>query len=528
MEDVLLVLDLGHLRDAFHFKGEVVAGIGNGRQFTLNRVGVGHAIQDVLHVVLLDGELRTQSSSGEEQEMRERHARYFLELAETAEPMLTGGDQRVWLDRLEVEHANLQVAMETFEALGDPSSALRVATSLWYFFTARGYMRPGRRLLERLLAANTLPDADKLLRARALHGLGTLCHNLGENLQARSLLEEALALFRELQNHEGTARELNNLAWVALELGDFEVAANLAPEALALNQELELDRGIAVAYNNLGWLDNYQGRYASAVEHHSASLELRRSTNDHRGVAFAQANLGWAECYHGDLAAAISLLDEASDTFREFGDDQMLSWAQTHLGIALIQSGEFEHADRVLNESLAGWRSVENVSGVAWTLSALGDCAVARGELTRARDDLAASARAWEQIDSAWGIELSRLFRGRLERIEGNRAAAVDALGRATETFLALGDLRGVADGLDELAIIAADDGDDALASQLLAGAVRIREELDIATSPGARARTETRVEQLKGALGADRFAREWSRGRTMTTTQVVELILGL
>ena len=56
----------------------------------------------------------------------------------------------------------------------------------------------------------------------------------------------------------------------------------------------------------------------------------------------------------------------------------------------------------------------------------------------------------------------------------------------------------------------------------------RLREELDIATSPRAQAETEERVQQLKSALGADRFAREWSRGRTMTTTQVVELSLGL
>jgi predicted ATPase len=41
------------------------------------------------------------SESGEEGQLREQHARYYLALAEEAEPALKGEGQVAWLERLE-------------------------------------------------------------------------------------------------------------------------------------------------------------------------------------------------------------------------------------------------------------------------------------------------------------------------------------------------------------------------------------------------------------------------------------------
>ena len=56
--------------------------------------------------------------SGEAEELRRRHAAYFLALAEEAEPNLRGspGD---WLDRLERDHDNFRAALDRLEASVD-------------------------------------------------------------------------------------------------------------------------------------------------------------------------------------------------------------------------------------------------------------------------------------------------------------------------------------------------------------------------------------------------------------------------
>jgi len=50
--------------------------------------------------------------SGETRELKRRHMAYYLALAETAAPEITGPHQQVWLDRLEQNHDNVQAALQ--------------------------------------------------------------------------------------------------------------------------------------------------------------------------------------------------------------------------------------------------------------------------------------------------------------------------------------------------------------------------------------------------------------------------------
>ena len=88
--------------------------------------------------------------SGEVEELRRRHAAYFLGLAEEAEPNLRGspGD---WLDRLEREHDNFRAALDRLEASGAGETALRLAAALWRFWYLKGHLAEGRQRLEGVL-----------------------------------------------------------------------------------------------------------------------------------------------------------------------------------------------------------------------------------------------------------------------------------------------------------------------------------------------------------------------------------------
>jgi predicted ATPase len=59
------------------------------------------------------GESRERlEESGEAEHIRTRHRDWCLALAERAEPEHRGPEQKVWLERLEREHDNLQAALE--------------------------------------------------------------------------------------------------------------------------------------------------------------------------------------------------------------------------------------------------------------------------------------------------------------------------------------------------------------------------------------------------------------------------------
>jgi tetratricopeptide (TPR) repeat protein len=183
---------------------------------------------------------------------RRQHRDYFVSVAEDATWKLVGFDQVEWLNRLEAEHDNLRAALEF--CADDPGSGepgLRLAGSLWRFWTRRGYLREGRA---RLAAALAHPGAGEMSQARgdAINGAGTLTYRLGEFAAARGFFEQALAIRRALGDRRGTAMSLNNLGKVATEFyRDPAAARQYLEESLALLRDLGDRQWFAMALGNL-------------------------------------------------------------------------------------------------------------------------------------------------------------------------------------------------------------------------------------------------------------------------------------
>jgi non-specific serine/threonine protein kinase len=68
--------------------------------------------------------------AGEAEAVRDRHLRWYVDLAERAEPALRGRELVVWLDRLEAEHGNIRAALHWARERGAADLGLRVAGAL--------------------------------------------------------------------------------------------------------------------------------------------------------------------------------------------------------------------------------------------------------------------------------------------------------------------------------------------------------------------------------------------------------------
>ncbi len=116
--------------------------------------------------------LERLESSGEAAAIRDRHAAWYVAMAEAADLNLLMPGQESWLARLEAETPNLRAAEEWLHATGATGAALRLAGSLRWFWLVRGGVREGTARLERAL--REARDGDPAARARALTGLGFL------------------------------------------------------------------------------------------------------------------------------------------------------------------------------------------------------------------------------------------------------------------------------------------------------------------------------------------------------------------
>ena len=84
--------------------------------------------------------------------VRERHAAWFLALAEQGQPRLYQPGASAWLERLAQEQGNFRAALQWWTERGDVEHALRLGTAFVRFWADRGYRAEGRERLLALLA----------------------------------------------------------------------------------------------------------------------------------------------------------------------------------------------------------------------------------------------------------------------------------------------------------------------------------------------------------------------------------------
>jgi predicted ATPase/DNA-binding XRE family transcriptional regulator len=281
-----------------------------------------------------------------------RHAVYYLELAERAEPELTGPDQARWLARLEAEHGNLRMALSWMERAGEPESGLRLAAALWRFWYTRGYLTEGRARLAAALARAESAGAPELARARALFAAGVLASEQGEVIQAQAYSEESLALFRAAGRLQGQAGALNTLGVIARNRGDYVRAEALYEEVLAIDKELDNRSGMGAALHNLGIAVVQQGRAEHALALFVESLALRREAGNQWGIANSLLAIGAACLRVGRQAKAREALAESVGIFQALSDRDGIAGCLEELGALAAAEGQPERATRLLGAAV--------------------------------------------------------------------------------------------------------------------------------------------------------------------------------
>lgn len=140
--------------------------------------------------------LEQLDASGEVSAVRERHARWFVGMVESLDPIfapyvVTGAEV---FERLEMERANLQQMLLWLAATEAAGTLREVAGALNYFWIVRGDTREGQSWLEQSLALRS--DVADPTRAVAIFALAGMQNARGDLRAARSTVTEALTLAR--------------------------------------------------------------------------------------------------------------------------------------------------------------------------------------------------------------------------------------------------------------------------------------------------------------------------------------------
>jgi non-specific serine/threonine protein kinase len=296
--------------------------------------------------------LECLATSGESEALQQRHAAFYLALAEEAEPELKGSWQAAWLERLEREHGNFRLALQWAKEEGKAELGLRLCGALVRFWMVRNHFREARGWLEGFLDLAETEGASASVQAKALLGLGSITRALGDYVTAGLFCERSLVLYRELDDKRGIANSLTTLATAVFEQDNNQRGVQLLEESLALRRELQDKWGIAISLNNLGTIAYKEGDYERARVFYEESLILRQELEDKQGLAISLNNLGAIAHLQGDYARAKSLTAESLTGFQRLGDRAGTAHCLEGLAESLVAEGQLQRAARLLGAAI--------------------------------------------------------------------------------------------------------------------------------------------------------------------------------
>ena len=201
-------------------------------------------------------------TSGEDADVRQRHADAFLDVAVGAN--LDAGDLRPGGQRVDTaiaEQDNIRAGLDWAIAAGNKELGLRLALAVDQFWVANDPTE-GVSWYESLFALRG--EVDPNLRARALRSFASSVHILGQEEAARHLYEESYRLFDELGDDHGRAVLLHRFGILAMQRQDLARARELLEESHAIHERHQDNWGLTQTIGTLGAIERDAGNEASA------------------------------------------------------------------------------------------------------------------------------------------------------------------------------------------------------------------------------------------------------------------------
>jgi tetratricopeptide (TPR) repeat protein len=327
--------------------------------------------------------------SGEGGTVRERHARFFLALAEESEEKLLGPEVVDWIDRLEAEHDNLRAAL-AWSMQNAAGVGLRLAGALGNFWALRGYYREGRAWLDQALskAGERGLGADRALaKALSWGGMGPLT---GEAITS---VERSVALWRTLGDPRGLAHTLRMLAWW-LHRSDPARACQVVQESIALYRQIGDQFGVCLALSCDALIAFEKRDLGRARSRCDEGLPLARRVGALLSMTYFLNGLAQSSYLEGDYRQAETLWQESLELGRGFDRSYSPIGPLIMLALVFIRQARWREARDALAECLPGLREVGR--DFSFVLVAYAQLAEQHRRPRRAARLLGASQALWE------------------------------------------------------------------------------------------------------------------------------------
>jgi DNA-binding NarL/FixJ family response regulator len=178
------------------------------------------------------------------------------------------------------------------------------------------------------------------------------------------------------------AKALNEAGFIAVYQGDPQ-AMTLLEESLALYKELGDRSGVAFAMSNLGHAVVHLAQRERMLSLREEAEALLSEPLDRRETAHLLQFLGFAAISELNLEQAEPRLEEALALFRDLGDVWSIAQCLIALGLIPLSQGDSERAAVLFEESLLHQRELKYKTAILYGLAGMAGVATLRGQPVR-------------------------------------------------------------------------------------------------------------------------------------------------
>lgn len=337
--------------------------------------------------------LERLGSTGEEAELRRRHAAYFCRFTEEAERRYFVTPSRLWLSSVDPEVDNVRAALDwAIMDFGDVELGARIAAAfLWYWIHSKQLIEA----IERMQAAlDALPDEGRIA-ARLWNALGWMFNDLFLYERGRQAGEHALRLAERAKDPECIAHalvvtasgafldttydnesafkeateiftSLGNRRMLGITLGrrarslgvqgHVSEARPIYEQSLSISRSLGDDRTAAHVLNNLAEATYHTGDIDGALRLAAESIEFGTAARMEGNLVSTYGNMCMYELARGNTDAALTHARKALELARNVQNWSAIGMYSLHFSVVAAAHGEFEEAARLLGYFLPAMR----------------------------------------------------------------------------------------------------------------------------------------------------------------------------
>jgi predicted ATPase/DNA-binding SARP family transcriptional activator len=339
---------------------------------------------------------RLGEDPAEREKTLELHCAYYAEFLRCRETDLWRG----YLQEALREMDNIRAAWRWATMHRKTAQVCRCLLSVYHLYQGPGLLQERETVFGEAVVALQAGGLEELNEEReAALGLALVLQShfsryLGYADKGDELVQEGLAILRRL----GIRREVAHgyaIASYQPPIDPIE-ARQLLEESLAISRELECYPAMSEALRLLSFVTLRQGAHREAEEYGREALSVSSESGSRTAVAFALALLGHIARERSEKARAKRCYEESLALFTEVGHFYAVGRLHQHLGDVALAVGDYEEARIRHEQALACYKDagaywvVEHVViggcwGVPVSLQRLGDVALEAGDTADAR-----------------------------------------------------------------------------------------------------------------------------------------------